>query len=282
MPVLVKSIQYRDHQYDKFQCSKCRRDIHYVCAARFTEEESFRVGQKSAMCIMCRCSAKKMTLKSCLDVSENVRSDLQDQFNNDSELFDAVAQEREELEGNLHHSTGPTRRKLDAVFKSIGCDPRAWYQQMTGNQMRSLLVTENVTKVFSIFPDSPDVQLMKILIKQLCIIMQHANNAVKTDKDIDDVEAAIECFSETLRQVQPSASVTPKLHILTAHLVPYMRQMRSWGRITEQGIESIHTIFNSLGRRFASVRDCRLNTFLTLQMLSNYTLLEDTGAFDLH
>uniref|UniRef100_A0A8R1I8N8 Uncharacterized protein n=1 Tax=Caenorhabditis japonica TaxID=281687 RepID=A0A8R1I8N8_CAEJA len=49
-----------------------------------------------------------------------------------------------------------------------------------------------------------------------------------------------------LRNAMPDAVVTPKLHLVAAHLVPYLRANQSWGRLTEQSIEAFHALFNTL------------------------------------
>lgn len=63
-------------------------------------------------------------------------------------------------------------------------------------------------------------------------------------------------FMEYYREEFPLASVTPKMHMLEDHILPWMQKWHfNPGFHGEQGAESIHTIFNSLARTFASVRD---------------------------
>lgn len=45
----------------------------------------------------------------------------------------------------------------------------------------------------------------------------------------------------------PTQSVTPKMHLLEYHAVPFIRKWGSgFGLYGEQGVESLHAVFNSL------------------------------------
>ena len=73
-------------------------------------------------------------------------------------------------------------------------------------------------------------------------------NFILVEKNIGD-------FMEAYRLVEKR--VTPKVHILEEHIVPLIRK---WGGVgvgfhSEQGAESIHTLFNSLLRTYASTRN---------------------------
>ena len=64
----------------------------------------------------------------------------------------------------------------------------------------------------------------------------------------------IKQFMEVYRRT--GSSVTPKLHILEEHVVPWIRRWKvGVGFHSEQGAESIHTVFNSLQRTYASIRN---------------------------
>ena len=54
------------------------------------------------------------------------------------------------------------------------------------------------------------------------------------------------------REELPHSTVTPKLHMLEEHLVPWLQRWRvGFGLLGEQGAESIHARFNSLKRTYA-------------------------------
>lgn len=65
-----------------------------------------------------------------------------------------------------------------------------------------------------------------------------------TESDIDN-------FLAYYRLTFPNSSVTPKLHMVEDHIVPFIQQ---WGigigMLGEQGAESIHARFNQLERTY--------------------------------
>jgi len=69
-------------------------------------------------------------------------------------------------------------------------------------------------------------------------------------------ETNIKEFLTFYRTELPTARVTPKLHMLEAHVIPWIRR---WGVgigfHNEQGAESIHTRFNSLKRTYCNIRN---------------------------
>ena len=61
---------------------------------------------------------------------------------------------------------------------------------------------------------------------------------------------------EFYRTTFPTATVTPKLHMLEKHVVPWLKKWKvGFGLLGEQGAESIHAYFNSLGRTYAGIPD---------------------------
>ena len=54
----------------------------------------------------------------------------------------------------------------------------------------------------------------------------------------------------------PSATVLPKMHMLEEHVIPWLKQWHvGFGFMGEQGAESIHAYFNSLGRTYRGIPD---------------------------
>ena len=52
----------------------------------------------------------------------------------------------------------------------------------------------------------------------------------------------------------PTASITPKLHMVEDHIVDFLRQWKvGIGMLGEQGVESIHTTFNQLERTYSNM-----------------------------
>ena len=61
------------------------------------------------------------------------------------------------------------------------------------------------------------------------------------------IEKHIDDFMALYRDSFPSATVTPKLHLLEDHVVPFVRRFNvGFGFLGEQGAESIHAPFNQI------------------------------------
>ena len=58
------------------------------------------------------------------------------------------------------------------------------------------------------------------------------------------------------RTTFPQATITPKLHLLECHVLPWIRRWKvGFGLMGEQGAESIHARFNSLKRTYQTMPD---------------------------
>lgn len=82
---------------------------------------------------------------------------------------------------------------------------------------------------------------------------------MSTEQDINN-------FMQFYRINFPTATVTPKMHILEAHVVPFLRRWHiGFGYLGEQGIESIHPYFNTLGRTYNSIKQPAQKLLLMLK-----------------
>ena len=66
----------------------------------------------------------------------------------------------------------------------------------------------------------------------------------------------IDEFLKFYRHTFPNSSITPKIHMLEDHVVPFIRKWRvGLGMLNEQGAESIHARFNTLQRTYGSMQN---------------------------
>lgn len=66
----------------------------------------------------------------------------------------------------------------------------------------------------------------------------------------------IQEFMAFYRSNFPEASVLPKMHMLEAHVVPWLRQWGvGLGLMGEQGAESIHAAINNINPAFVNIPD---------------------------
>ncbi|CAO4365981.1 unnamed protein product [Caenorhabditis nigoni] len=195
---------------EMFRCELCESHVHELCALIITPEDVEKLKHQPKTCFDCRkkSPASLESRKKCL---LKIKNFVDKQVENDEAVLIDVTNEREKLEEMLHKSTGPTRRRLEEVLRSIRCDSRAFYQQLTGNQARLLLRPENIEKIIAIFPvDSSDKLLpMKEAMLTLGRLMSTANNAMKSDEEIEEIRGLLWNFQNYLKEAQPNAVTTP-------------------------------------------------------------------------
>ena len=72
----------------------------------------------------------------------------------------------------------------------------------------------------------------------------------------------MECY----RRSFPTASITPKMHLLEVHTLPQLTRFGvGFGLLNEQGGELIHTEFNRTGRVVCGMRDPLQRLLTTMQ-----------------
>ena len=72
-----------------------------------------------------------------------------------------------------------------------------------------------------------------------------------SDADVEALCDACGRVSATARVAYPDVHIQLKIHLIEAHLVPFVRRWRSAGLFFEDACESIHALVNGLNRRFA-------------------------------
>lgn len=81
-------------------------------------------------------------------------------------------------------------------------------------------------------------------------------NMCSYNNTISLLEVNIDNFLTWFREKFPTASVTPKMHLLEDHVIPWLSTWRlGLGFHGEHGAESIHAVFNELGRRYCKIRN---------------------------
>lgn len=86
------------------------------------------------------------------------------------------------------------------------------------------------------------------IFKHLKIIIGFCGNRQLMRSEIESMSSNIKQMFVLIRQ-DPSITITPKMHILEMHIIPFVEKEGSWGIYTEQGIEAIHKKMNDAVRR---------------------------------
>uniref|UniRef100_A0A8R1ID42 Uncharacterized protein n=1 Tax=Caenorhabditis japonica TaxID=281687 RepID=A0A8R1ID42_CAEJA len=126
---------------------------------------------------------------------EQRKQELKEKIVEDESLLEDIQEERNELQDLLKNSSGATRQALENVLVNIGCDYRVWFQELNGNQARTLLRIENIDKIVAVFPKSNELCIMANVMKDLAFIMSQADNSTKTDEEIDKIQAVLGPYS---------------------------------------------------------------------------------------
>ena len=91
------------------------------------------------------------------------------------------------------------------------------------------------------------------------------------------IDERIRSFLQYYRLEFPDASITPKLHILEEHVVPWMKRWKVALEFhNEQGGESIHAKFNQLQRQFVCIKDSLKRLELTIK--EHHTQIQATNT----
>ncbi|CAL2035496.1 unnamed protein product [Caenorhabditis brenneri] len=260
-----------------FVCCICKTSVHLCCAAILTPDDSFRIQEGKAKCLTCQKKPDIVTIHDVQQILNSSKKTIEDQIEIDDFVMMQAKEKRETLQSQLEKSGGVTRQNFENVLKHLKCDPRVWHTSVTGNQARILLRQASIDLILSVFPDDDTTRVMRIVMEKLAIIMTHSNASLKTDPDIQLMEETVASFVDALRKAQPDAGISVKLHLLTAHMIPFLKRNNTWSHITDQAIEAVHPTFNELKARFSAVRDPILFAALILRHYDCYNRIFDYG-----
>uniref|UniRef100_A0A8R1I796 Uncharacterized protein n=1 Tax=Caenorhabditis japonica TaxID=281687 RepID=A0A8R1I796_CAEJA len=112
-------------------------------------------------------------------------------MNSDEEVLEDIVEKREKLKNTVDKLAEPIRKKLESVLRSMKCDCRAFFQQLTGNQAGRILHPENNA--------SDNLEPMRDVMMDLGDLISIANNEYKTDDQIDGIETLVRRIERNLK-----------------------------------------------------------------------------------
>nr|XP_058961399.1 uncharacterized protein LOC131788329 [Pocillopora verrucosa] len=190
-----------------------------------------------------------------------------------------LADEQMELAA-FEKANGPLSVHLDEVLKKMNVERQAYHGKLfIGNHVHTCCKEDNIIKLCSAVLTKTE-ELCPSLLSQAREISMKFEQVFKlfaachfvydsadylNDGKIDKLEEDITNFLQFLREKFPDTTITPKLHMLEEHVCPFLRQwhmgLRFYG---EQGIEGIHSEFNTQSQHFDHVKkkDTRLRQIL--------------------
>ena len=154
---------------------------------------------------------------------------------------------------------------LDEVLKTLTVGRQAYHgKSFIGNHVHKMLKPEAIKKlcdclvqVMDLNVDNEILDLAKLTssrFKNLFSKYATCHNLFNSsmyfeDEDIISLKTAINDLLSCFRDSWPTESITPKLHMLEKHVVPFIEKCQyGIGKYGEQGGEGIHPEFNNLTR----------------------------------
>ena len=185
-------------------------------------------------------------------------------------------------------SNGPCVKSLDSALKSFGVERQAYYGKcLVGNHCHKILKPANSEVLCMAIPEAianeTDDPLLrakavdqcgkfKILLGLYYSCDQVFNSACFLENDIiETLSCDIQEFMSYFRTNWPKERITPKMHILEAHVTDFVSMWNTGcGFYGEQGGEAIHQEFNKMSRDYQNINNKldRLKYKMEMHMLA--------------
>ena len=191
-------------------------------------------------------------------------------------LAEKISEKLEQIESlkasDSYREPGPCEKELDEVLKSLTVQRQAYHgKSFIGNHVHKMLQEESIQKLcrsinLIVNERTSDPEILDYAdsisrkFEQLFTLYSSCSKLFNScmyfqDSDLIDLEKCIIELFVYLRGVWPTESITPKLHMLESHVVPFIRMWRyGIGKYGEQGGEGIHSEFNNLSRVYCRIR----------------------------
>uniref|UniRef100_A0A8R1EJJ6 Uncharacterized protein n=2 Tax=Caenorhabditis japonica TaxID=281687 RepID=A0A8R1EJJ6_CAEJA len=148
-----------------------------------------------------------------------------------------IDQRRREKEEYV--TSGPTRSslQLEKVWKKYGADVCAFKQTFCGKHVYKLLHTRAINEYMLVFPPTPNRDRIRDLLLALGDVMKLCVSSALTECEMDELEDGIARIWESLQNCAPHDTITPKLHMLMEHVMPFVKEHKTWAKTCEQSID---------------------------------------------
>uniref|UniRef100_A0A915NNP1 Uncharacterized protein n=1 Tax=Meloidogyne floridensis TaxID=298350 RepID=A0A915NNP1_9BILA len=143
--------------------------------------------------------------------------------------------------------------KLVEWLKKIHCKRRKRAQNYSGNEIHKMLSHPNPEAMTQLLPNRDESDIILQIMWLLRDISTLSRAESLSSAEIDQLEEKTRQLYHLwvmLGEFDKTLHVTPKLHLLTAHLHIFAKRRGWFEAVSEQGIEHMHARFNLLERRF--------------------------------
>ena len=169
----------------------------------------------------------------------------------------------EQMTENVEPSTRAVRDAFEKALSGIGVDTTKYF---SGNSLVGGAAIKFLEKRVDFFDkalkylDETKAASIRSRFLPLMALLEDPNREARratilSDQQVDDIEVNISLFCNLYLATLQTTQATPKLHILEAHLVEFMRKWRALGLFGEDAIESIHAKLNAIYRRVHGIRN---------------------------
>ncbi|KAL3113354.1 hypothetical protein niasHT_018969 [Heterodera trifolii] len=159
---------------------------------------------------------------------------------NGQRIIDAIC-----AEADVRGKGDDMRRRLSDA--GVRRHPRT--KQFTGGDIYKILDHQNCASFTAPIPPGPLQFLLIDAMDDLRHIYHLSRARILHPEDLNSLERWTKLFYahwQQLRSIDAARyPVRPKLHLLTAHVVPFARSHLWWGLISEQGMEHMHRMCNN-------------------------------------
>ena len=189
---------------------------------------------------------------------------------------------------NVKSVGGPCQSSLDITLKSMNIERQPYHGIcFVGNQCHTLLKNTNIEKlcksvpavVFGQVGEGPiyeesiskcDMFITLFTLYSKCHLIFNSDDMLSNNV-ISALETDIQSFMLFFRDNWPDVRITPKVHILEDHVIPFLEIWHvGCGFYGEQGGESLHAIFNKKKAQYHTIKnDCARLTYLMKEYLSS-------------
>uniref|UniRef100_A0A914YFG6 Uncharacterized protein n=1 Tax=Panagrolaimus superbus TaxID=310955 RepID=A0A914YFG6_9BILA len=139
----------------------------------------------------------------------------------------------------------------------------------------------NCSKILKHFVDNPNLNGCGIdLLRLYAKIEAYAVARDLTEEEINGLDQAIKDFFVLIDDKYPDLpGKKTKLHMLKHHVMPFVREHKSWGKFSAQALESSHHVKNVSDTRIQGktplAKSKQMDYFMNQQMLINFFTNED-------
>uniref|UniRef100_A0A914ZB93 Uncharacterized protein n=1 Tax=Panagrolaimus superbus TaxID=310955 RepID=A0A914ZB93_9BILA len=193
----------------------------------------------------------------CRDIREYLRNNvlynyLQSERGKEQESYRKFVLSVTEAESKLKKAVvsksnimGPNIKQYYKILDKMGVFRNAWFGNFNGNQARILMTQTEKFNELDAAKDHPRIQHLLTALQKLGSLQNYTAAKYLTEQQIEDLKVGVADYFQHMATNLGDTNVTPKAHFLN-HLEEFAAMFKTIGLLSEQAIEAIHALVNSL------------------------------------